>query len=128
MQEYSFTHIITQEQIDFNGHVNNLEYIKLGLRAAGEHWRTNADKNMQEQCLWVVKRHEIDYQGEALLNDEVKVATYIIEISKAIARRKIIMTIHDKVICTMITEWYLLDRERKRPMRITEEISQVFGF
>jgi acyl-CoA thioester hydrolase len=126
MQEYSFTHIITQEQIDFNDHVNNLEYIKLGLYAAGEHWNLYASEEHKKQCLWVVKRHEIEYLGQAKLHDKVSITTFIAQIEKAIARRKIMMTIDDKIICNMITDWYLLNRQTKRPMRISDEIANTF--
>jgi acyl-CoA thioester hydrolase len=125
-KKFSFSYKVTAANIDFNGHLGNMEYIKLGLKAAGDHWQFAAPSDQQEQCLWVVKRHEIDYLGEVFEGDELTVTTYIMETAKAISKRKIEIFCNEKLVCTMITDWYLLNALTKKPMRVTEEIAGIF--
>jgi acyl-CoA thioester hydrolase len=56
--EYPIT--ILQSDIDEQGHVNNIIYLKWVQEAAIAHWISVANTQMLEDNLWVVSRHEID--------------------------------------------------------------------
>ncbi|MFX6819367.1 hypothetical protein ABTH35_20590, partial [Acinetobacter baumannii] len=41
-----------------------------------KHWKTFVSKEIDEEVLWVVKKHEIDYFQSAVLNDELIIRTW----------------------------------------------------
>jgi acyl-CoA thioester hydrolase len=125
---FEFSVTIEAKHIDGNGHVNNLEYVKLALDAGGKHWRAVTTDAQKEACLWVVKRHEIDYIAQSFEGDELLVNTWIENAEGAVCHRHIIITnaITNKVISKIITQWYLLNAQTKKPMRIDAEIRKLF--
>ena len=62
---------ILQNDIDEQGHVNNIVYLKWVQDVAIAHWTSVANKEMQENNLWVVSRHEIDYLKSAYLHSKL---------------------------------------------------------
>jgi acyl-CoA thioester hydrolase len=124
--KFTFQYLITKENIDFNGHLGNLEYIKLGLKAAADHWHSVANDEYRKLCLWIVKRHEIDYISEVFEGAQLEITTEIIEVKGAVSKRTIEIMLGEKKVCSMITEWYLLNGTNKKPMRITDDIAGLF--
>jgi acyl-CoA thioester hydrolase len=128
-KQFQFSMQIDRGLIDNNGHVNNLEYLKIGLDAGSRHWKNNTTKEQQAKYLWVVKRHEIDYLQQAFEGDELEVTTWIDNIEGATCHRHILIKnlSANKLVCKMITKWYLLNGITKKPLRIDEEIKIVFS-
>jgi acyl-CoA thioester hydrolase len=125
---FEFSVTIEAKHIDGNGHVNNLEYVKLALDAGGRHWRAVTTDEQKQTCLWVVKRHEIDYVAQSFEGDELLVTTWIDNVEGAVCFRHIVITnkTTEKIISKIITQWYLLNAITKKPMRINEEIRRLF--
>jgi acyl-CoA thioesterase FadM len=46
-KQFQFSMQIDRGLIDNNGHVNNLEYLKIGLDAGSRHWKNNTTKEQQ---------------------------------------------------------------------------------
>ena len=67
--EYPIT--ILQSDIDEQGHVNNIIYLKWVQEAAIAHWTSVANTQMLEDNLWVVSRHEIDYLKSAYFDSKL---------------------------------------------------------
>ena len=63
--------------IDINGHVNNVVYIRWVQEIAIAHWRAAATAAQQSSISWVVVRHEIDYKHAARLGDAVIACTWV---------------------------------------------------
>jgi acyl-CoA thioester hydrolase len=63
---------IQPDDIDENGHVNNITYLKWVQDIAIAHWTKVATPDMLTQLLWVVSRHEIDYLKSAYLQSKLK--------------------------------------------------------
>jgi len=120
--------IITENDIDENGHVNNICYLKWVQDIAIAHWSSVANTNMKTELLWVVSRHEIDYLKSAYLNNHLIARTWVVEPQGAKSQRhvNIIDIDSNTIIAKIITTWYLLDSKTKKPKRITEEITSVF--
>ena len=55
--------------IDQLGHVNNVVYLRYVQEMAVGHWENRATKKQQENYLWVVTRHEIDYKRPTFQKD-----------------------------------------------------------
>ena len=54
------------EHIDELGHVNNAVWVQWIQEVAVAHWSSVADPAHQDDYIWVVVRHEIDYLRAAL--------------------------------------------------------------
>lgn len=131
MSSKIYVHPITiiESDIDGQGHVNNIIYLKWVQEAAIAHWNSVADIYMQEANFWVVSRHEIDYLKSAYLNSKLVAKTWVTEPQGAKSERYV--TISDAetetVYANIKTTFYLLDAKSKRPKRIDAEIVNVFS-
>lgn len=119
---------IHQHDIDENGHVNNIRYLKWVQDIAIAHWRSIATPAMKEELLWVVSRHEIDYLKSAYLNTKLIARTWVAELNGAKSDRYVTIceAETDVIIAKIKTTWYLLDAQNKRPKRIDPEITKLF--
>lgn len=125
--EYPIT--ILQSDIDEQGHVNNIIYLKWVQEAAIAHWTSVANSQMLENNLWVVSRHEIDYLKSAYSDSKLIAKTWVTDPQGAKSERYInIVDAETETIYAKIkTTWYLLDSKTKRPKRIDAEIVNVFS-
>jgi acyl-CoA thioester hydrolase len=131
MSSNIYVHPITiiESDIDGQGHVNNIIYLKWVQEAAIAHWTSVADINMQESNFWVVSRHEIDYLKSAYLNSKLVAKTWVTEPQGAKSERYVAITDAETetVYANIKTTFYLLDAKSKRPKRIDAEIVNVFS-
>lgn len=115
--------------IDDLGHVNNTVYLGWAQDVAIAHWSRLAGAALLSRHVWVVLRHEIDYRDPLYAGDAVEVRTWLgraagprfarhIDIRKAGARR------HSAQV---LSDWCLLDRATRKPMRVGPEILEAFG-
>ena len=63
---YAMTFTALPQHIDELGHVNNAVWVQWMKTVAVAHWRSVADPNHQDDYVWFVVRHEIDYLRAAL--------------------------------------------------------------
>ena len=124
--EYPIT--ILPIDIDEQNHVNNISYLKWVQEVAIAHWTSVATKEMNEQYMLVVSRHEIDYLKSAYLNTKLIARTWVAELNGAKSDRYVTIceAETDVIIAKIKTTWYLLDAQNKRPKRIDPEITKVF--
>lgn len=126
-----FEYPITILPIDIDGqqHVNNISYLKWVQEAAIAHWTSVATREMNEQYMWVVSRHEIDYLKQAFINNKLLAKTWVIEPDGAKSFRYV--DIYDvetnAIIAKIKTTWYLLDYKTKRPKRIDADLVNIFS-
>jgi len=131
MKQYIYTFRVNKEDIDFNGHVNNVTYLSWMIEAATKH---SASVGFgYEQCLelggtWVAKSHNIEYKKPAFDNDELEMKTWIEEIGKILSTRRYEITrpSDGAIICEGKTEWVFVDSKRMRPMKIPAVIVKGF--
>ena len=131
MNIYSYRFKVTSDDIDFNGHVNNVTYLSWMIEAATKH--SQSVDFGYEQCLalggtWVAKSHTIEYKKPAFEGDELEMKTWVEDIGKIMSVRRYILT-HpndNSVVCEGKTEWVFVDRLKMRPMKIPQEIIDGF--
>ena len=61
-QVFCLTFEPTRADIDENGHVNNVVYLRWAQDMGTAHWRSLAPAEDQAAWAWVALRHEIDYR------------------------------------------------------------------
>jgi len=120
--------IVPSSVIDIRNHVNNLAYMEWCLDIAEAHWSLKAPKDFQENYVWYVIHHAIDYKAEAFEGEELEISTWIEknEGVKSERRYKIKRIKDNKTLIEAKTVWCLLNVKTLRPTKITEEISTLF--
>ena len=68
---------VGEEHIDGLGHVNNVVYLSWIQDVATDHWLSVASPEQSAETVWVVLRHEIDYERPAHLGDEIIARTWV---------------------------------------------------
>jgi acyl-CoA thioester hydrolase len=119
---------VQQDAIDDLNHVNNVIYVQWIQDIAKEHWQAKASKELLEDCIWVVKSHFIEYKKAVFLNDIIAIKTYIKLSKGALSIRMVEMydEATGELILSSETEWVLLDSKSLRPIRVSDEIKNVF--
>ena len=119
---YQFTLKVKPEDIDVLNHVNNVVYLQWINEASEKHWAVLTNETIDSMYFWVCIRHEIDYIGEAFLNDEITVVTWVGECSGVKSIRNVAIYKESKLICKAKTTWCLVDVKTKKPTRIREDV------
>ncbi|WP_132794308.1 acyl-CoA thioesterase [Tenacibaculum skagerrakense] len=120
---FSTTRKVISEEIDELNHVNNVVYVQWVQDIAKLHWAELVKDSPQENDLiWVVFRHEIDYKNQAMLDDVVTLKTWVGETAGVKSVRHVEIYKDDKILVKAKTTWCLLDAKTFRPTRITENI------
>ena len=129
METYTKTIQVVSDDLDDLNHVNNVRYVQWMQDIAKEHWQSRASIAMQEALSWVVLKHTINYKGAAKLDEYLRMKTYIARSKGAISVRIVEMynAANDQLLVKAETEWCLLNSDTLKPIRITEEIKQVFS-
>jgi len=131
MNSYLYHITVTERDIDFNAHVNNVTYLSWMIDAATKH--SESIGFGYKECFklggtWVAKSHNIEYKKPSFENDELQMETWVEEIGKILSIRRYILTRprDNALICEGKTEWVFVDAKKMRPMKIPTEI--VTGF
>ncbi len=129
MHSYSIELIVEEKHLDENKHVNNIVYLNWAQYISGEHWKNVATQSMLKDYIWVVARNEIDYFKQLKIGDHVMIKTWVEKCEKATSYR--IIEIYNKQkheLCAKATiEWYALNSNSKKPVRIPEDMKRIFG-
>jgi acyl-CoA thioester hydrolase len=126
--EYEVALDIQPEDIDGLGHVNNIVYLRWVQEAATAHWRAAATQSQQEDMVWVVVRHEIDYLHPAVPGDRLAARTHVGELSGAKFDRHVeIRRVGDeRLLARARSVWVALDPRTGRPRRVPPELRDRF--
>ncbi|MDX1577268.1 MAG: acyl-CoA thioesterase [Gemmatimonadota bacterium] len=126
-RRYEMRFLVTEDDIDGLGHVNNVVYVDWIQRVAGEHWRAAADPELRERVAWVVSRHEIDYKRPAYAGEEVTVRTWVGSTTGVRFERHVeIVDAAERTLVRARTIWSPLDRETGRLMRLDASAHEPF--
>ncbi|MFO0825369.1 MAG: acyl-CoA thioesterase [Gemmataceae bacterium] len=120
---------VSDDDIDPQGHVNNVSFLRFVQEAAVAHWRSVASPELRAAVTWVVRRHEIEYLRPGLPGDELIVQTWVGKSSGATWERFTeVRRVGDdgRAIVTARTVWVLLDAVSKRPRRVDASLMAQF--
>ena len=122
--EHSFA--VRNEDIDEQGHVNNVAYLRWVQNVAVAHWRQAATEEQQAKFTWVVLRHEIDYKKQAFAGEEITVSTWVGEWTTVTCERFTEIYRGSDLLVKSRTVWCMLNSTAKKPTRILSELKELF--
>jgi acyl-CoA thioester hydrolase len=125
-----FEHRITAqaEHIDELGHVNNAVWVQWIQEVALAHWYGVADPAHQDDYIWVVVRHEIDYLRAVVEGETVTGRTWVGEAAKGARFDREMEFVGDdgKVRVRARTTWAIIDKAAGRPIRVPPNVMAPF--
>lgn len=126
--KFSQTLTVKKEHIDDYNHVNNLVYLQWCLDVAQAHWDQTAPNEITKNYLWYVLNHNINYKASALLNETLKVETWVdtAEGVKCVRKYQISRPRDQKILVEASTLWCLLDAKTVKTTQITDDIRNLF--
>jgi acyl-CoA thioester hydrolase len=124
MNSFELPILVQPADIDAQGHVNNVVYVRWMQDAATAHWESAAPAELRSRVSWVVTRHEVDYKASALVGEHLVVKTWVGEPSGATWERFIeVRRVGDgRVLARGRSVYAALDRVTGRPRRVDAEL------
>ena len=115
--------------LDEQAHVNNVVYLRWVQEIATAHWRALASAAAQGEVAWVALRHEIDYLAPAVLDDELRVRTWVGRAEGLSFERftEVRRSPDDRLLARARTLWCPVDRRTGRPRRVSAEVRALFS-
>tara|TARA_R110001606_G_scaffold216634_1_gene364539 strand:+ start:3778 stop:4176 length:399 start_codon:yes stop_codon:yes gene_type:complete len=118
--------VISPQNIDHMGHVNNAVYLQWVHEAVVSYWSRRAPEQAQSELLWVALKHEINYRLPLYVKDDAEAfvtaagsrgsrATFTTEFKRG-----------NDLIAEARSVWCCVNAETRRPRRIDPEIADVF--
>lgn len=124
--KFSHSFIVKPEEIDEQGHVNNVRYLQWIQDVAVAHWRSHAPEEIRKRFGWWVRRHEIDYKRPAFAGEEMTATTWVGDWKAVTCDRYTEITRDGELLVKSVTVWVLIDSETTKPARITSDIRERF--
>jgi acyl-CoA thioester hydrolase len=128
---YDHHHAVADDEIDTQGHVNNVAYVEWMQAAALAHcaaqgWPGERYHNLG--CGWVARSHHIEYRQPALPGQNVIVRTWVATMTRvtSIRRYRILRADDGEILATAETKWAFIDSATGRPRRIPDEVAGAF--
>jgi acyl-CoA thioester hydrolase len=129
-QIYRHDFIVSEESIDGNGHVNNLEYLHWMQDAAIDHSDSQGCTELTEAAgaTWVVRSHHIEYFRPAYAGDLVSVWTWVANFRRVQSLRKyrIVRLPDNTLLAEGESDWVFIDAVKGKPRAIPKEVIAAF--
>lgn len=120
--KFSHSFLVSAEDIDEQGHVNNVAYLRWIQDIAVAHWRHAATEEMLARFGWITVRHEIDYKKQAFENEEIIATTWVGEWKHVTCERFTEIHRGEELLAKGRTVWCMIDRDTARPVKIAKEL------
>jgi acyl-CoA thioester hydrolase len=128
---FEYHHTVHDDEIDAQGHANNVYYVAWMQEAALAHsaaqgWPAEAYQRLGMG--WVVRSHAIEYHQSARAGDEIAVKTWVADFKRVTSRRRyrIIRQVDDVLLASAETKWAFIDYASGQPCRVPTEIVRAF--
>jgi acyl-CoA thioester hydrolase len=126
--KFAMTIQVADADIDRQGHVNNVAFLRYVQDVAAAHWTALAPPEVRLAFSWVVRKHEIEYLRPGVPGDELVLHTWVGEPSGATWERftEVLRSGEDRPLVTARTVWVLLDAATGRPRRVDPSLVARF--
>jgi acyl-CoA thioester hydrolase len=120
---------VAADDIDANGHANNIVYLRWVQEAATAHWFAAVAPPLASSVSWVVVRHKIDYKKPPRLGEGLIVRTWIGDMSGVTSERfcDVFRRSDGLVLAKARTIWCTFNPATGRPARIPLETKSYFA-
>lgn len=112
---------VTEEHIDQNKHVNNVQYVRWVEEIAGEHWDFVKHKTDYPSDVWMLLDHHIQYKKQVYLGETVRIKTYPVDPEGVRQPRKVEFYCNDQLVVDSRTLWVLVDKETQKVKRLESD-------
>ncbi|EJL69079.1 acyl-CoA thioesterase [Chryseobacterium populi] len=109
---------VTEQHIDGNNHVNNVQYVHWVEEIAGEHWDFVKHKTEFAEFSWMLLDHHIQYKKQVYLNDIITVKTYPKAPEGIKQPRKVEFYCNGQLVVDSSTLWVLVDMKTRKIKRL----------
>ena len=129
----AFVHVfsVSPEDIDELGHAGNVRWVQWLSDAAAAHSRSiglDLASYREMGVLWVVRKHEIEYLGEAKEGERLEAVTWVDSLRGATSLRRTIFRRGSQVLARAATTWVLVSMTTGRPTRIPKDLLARYGY
>lgn len=111
---------VTEEHIDQNHHVNNVQYVHWVEEMAAEHWDHVKEKTEYPDDVWMLVDHHIQYKKQVYLGDIITAKTYPKAPEGIRQPRKVEFYCHGQLVVDSHTLWVLFDKTTGKIKRLPE--------
>ena len=115
--------------IDENGHVNNVVYLRWAQDMGTAHWRRVAPPEAQTQWAWIALRHEVDYRRPLMPGETAQGRTWVADLADGPRFDRFIrIDGPDGAMCAqVVTTWVLIEQPTGKPRRVPPWMLEMFG-
>lgn len=126
---YRFQIEVISENVDRNGHVNNVVYIQWMQDAAVAHAEASGCTRASRAvgATWVVRTHQIEYLSPAFSGDKLTLLTWPSNFQRvrSLRKYKFIRESDQAVIARAETDWVFVNAGTGRPQSIPAEVKET---
>lgn len=124
--------VANEEDVDWQGHVSNLVYVRWvqdATRAHSDAVGLDFDAYRSLGAVFVVRRHEVEYLRPAFAGENIRVETWVesVRAATSLRRTRIFREKDGAELCRALTRWAFIDFETGRPRRISEPVRTAFA-
>lgn len=128
MKTFEILITVTEDDLDELNHVNNVRYVQWVQDVAKAHWVTFTTEDIRDNYFWIMLSHFIEYKRPTVLNDVIKLKTYVIK-AEGVTYTRIVEIINNstnKLLAKSETTWCFMKAKTLKPARIPDKISKLF--
>ena len=128
-EAYEMEISIKPSDIDLMGHVNNIVYLQWVQDAAVAHWYALATEAQKNSLLWVVVKHEIEYERPAYEGDEVIARTWVGNAARRGFERytDLLRKSDRKLLAKAMTLWSPVDIHTRKSVKVGPDVYERFS-
>lgn len=128
-QVFRLTFEPTPDDIDDNGHVNNVVYLRWAQDMGVAHWKSLAPAEAQATWAWVALRHEVDYRRALMPGETAQGRTWVSDTAEGPRFDRFIrIDGPDGQMCAQVkTTWVLIEQATGRPRRVPAWMLEMFA-
>jgi acyl-CoA thioester hydrolase len=128
---FEYRHTVGDDEIDEQGHANNVVYVAWMQAAALAHSATlgwTPQRYLELGMGWVARSHTIEYLRPALAGDQIIVETHVADMKKVTSKRvyRILRPADHALLAKAETSWAFVNYATGKPTRIPAEIAGAF--
>ena len=130
-RRFAQTIVVTKNDIDDLGHLNNVAYARLIediARAHAAHVGMDMNTLRDSGRLPVMLEHHLKYRRAGFLGDVLTVSTEILMMGGLRAKRHNQISRGEEVLVDSQTDWVWIDTKTGRPKAIPAAALEAFGF